>query len=120
MTFVCILGEVNISYIFCFIFRDLLTFSVTQIKTLLWFTIYYGSTFNHQKNVYQLLHVYCVLKSLLCWITAFQIWFCKLYIPSTVNTDYLLWHTKIVCCVCSILNHGLNHGLLFSLFKFFG
>ena len=24
--FVCILGEVNISYIFCFIFRDLLTF----------------------------------------------------------------------------------------------
>ena len=24
-------------------------------------------------------------------------------------------------CVCSkILNHGLNHGLLFSLFKFFG
>ena len=27
MPFVCILGEVNISYIFCFIFRDLLTFS---------------------------------------------------------------------------------------------
>ena len=26
--FVCILGEVNISYIFCFIFRDLLTFSM--------------------------------------------------------------------------------------------
>ena len=25
--FVCILGEVNISYIFCFIFRDLLPFS---------------------------------------------------------------------------------------------
>ena len=37
----------------------------------------------------------------------------KLYIPSTLNTDYLT--------VCSkILNHGLNHGLLFSLFKFFG
>ena len=27
-TIVCILGEVNISYIFCFIFRDLLTFKV--------------------------------------------------------------------------------------------
>ena len=27
MRFVCILGKVNISYIFCFIFRDLLTFS---------------------------------------------------------------------------------------------
>ena len=32
----------------------------------------------------------------------------KLYIPSTLNTDYLLWHN----CVCSkILNLGLNHGL---------
>ena len=37
----------------------------------------------------------------------------KLYIPSTLNTDYLLWHNWL-------LNHGLNHGLLFSLFKFFG
>ena len=27
MPFVCILGEVDISYIFCFIFRDLLTFT---------------------------------------------------------------------------------------------
>ena len=90
----------------------------------------------------------------------------KLYIPSTLNTDYILWHTQLIVyavgngdsklvglvakknekteawikviypkyskhwlstvahtidCVCSkILNHGLNHGLLFSLFKFFG
>ena len=44
----------------------------------------------------------------------------KLYIISTLNTDYLLWHTQLIDCVCSkILNHGLNHGLLFSLFKFF-
>ena len=28
MPLVCILGEVDISYLFCFIFRDLLTFSV--------------------------------------------------------------------------------------------
>ena len=30
MPFVCILGEVNISYIFCFTFRDLLTFNASQ------------------------------------------------------------------------------------------
>ena len=42
----------------------------------------------------------------------------KLYIPSALNLSTLA-HT--VDCVCSkILNHGLNHGLLFSLFKFFG
>ena len=42
----------------------------------------------------------------------------KLYIQSTQNTDYLLWHT--VDYVCSkILNHGLNHWL-FLLLKFFG
>ena len=45
----------------------------------------------------------------------------KLYIPSNLNTDYLLWrlaHT-IDCVWSKILNHGLNHGLLFPLFKFF-
>ena len=45
----------------------------------------------------------------------------KLYIPSTLNTDYLLWYVHTINCVCSkILNHCLNHGLVFSLFKFFG
>ena len=37
----------------------------------------------------------------------------KLYIPSTLNTDYLLWHTQLI--VCAILNHRV----FFSLFKFF-
>ena len=23
----------------------------------------------------------------------------KLYIPSTLNTDYLLWHTQLIVCV---------------------
>ena len=32
---VCILGEVNISYIFCFIFRDLLTFRKNQVNVFL-------------------------------------------------------------------------------------
>ena len=42
----------------------------------------------------------------------------KLYIPRTLNNNYLLWHTQ---CMCSKrINHGLNNGLLFSLFKFFG
>ena len=39
-----------------------------------------------------------------------------MYIPSTLNTDYLLWQTQFYS---KILNHRLNHGLLFSLFKFF-
>ena len=39
----------------------------------------------------------------------------KLYIPSTLNTDYLLCVADTIDCVCSkILNHGFNHGL----FKF--
>ena len=39
----------------------------------------------------------------------------KLYIPSTLNTDYLLWHTQLI--VCSKI---LNQVFLFSLFKFLG
>ena len=39
-----------------------------------------------------------------------------MYIPSTLNTDYLLWQTQLI----KIINHGLNHGLLFSLFNLFG
>ena len=35
------------------------------------------------------------------------------------HLPYTVAHT--IDCVCSImLNHGVNHGLLFSLFKFFG
>ena len=41
----------------------------------------------------------------------------ELYIPSTLNTDYLLWH--IVDYVCSkILNHGLL--VIIFTFKYFG
>ena len=45
----------------------------------------------------------------------------KLYIPSTLNTDYLLWAVAhMIDCVCSkILDHGLNDGLLFSFLMFF-
>ena len=42
----------------------------------------------------------------------------KLYIPSTLNIDLILWHTQLIVCACSkILNHGLNHGFFLSLFK---
>ena len=34
----------------------------------------------------------------------------KLYIPSTLNTDYLLWHTQLIVVCSKILNHGLNPG----------
>ena len=36
----------------------------------------------------------------------------KLYIPSTLN---IVAHT--IECVCSKINHGLNHGLFISLLK---
>ena len=42
----------------------------------------------------------------------------KLYIPSTLNTDYPLWLTQLIVC-SKVLNHGLNHWLLFSIFNFF-
>ena len=35
MLFVCILGEVDISYIFCFIFRDLLIFICLKVPIFL-------------------------------------------------------------------------------------
>ena len=35
----------------------------------------------------------------------------KLYIPSTLNIDLILWHTQLM------LNHGLNHGLFILLLK---
>ena len=39
----------------------------------------------------------------------------------TLNTHYLLTVAGTIDCVCGkILDCGLNHGLLFSLFKFFG
>ena len=40
----------------------------------------------------------------------------KLYIPSTLNTHYLLWHTQLI----KILHRGLNHELLFSLLSCWG
>ena len=48
----------------------------------------------------------------------FDIWL-KLYNPSTLNIDLILWHTQlIVCALCSkMLNHALNNGLYLSLFK---
>ena len=36
----------------------------------------------------------------------------KLYIPSTLNIDFMLWHTQ-----SKILNHGSYHGSFLSLFK---
>ena len=39
----------------------------------------------------------------------------KLYIPSTLNIDLILWHNWL--CVLKMLNHGLNHGFFLSLFK---
>ena len=53
----------------------------------------------------------------------------KLYIPKPKTKDkyskyYKHWLStvahKIDCVGSKIINHGLNHGLLFSLFKFFG
>ena len=39
----------------------------------------------------------------------------------TLNTNYLSTVAHTIDCVCSkILKHGLNHGLLFPLVKFFG
>ena len=42
----------------------------------------------------------------------------NLYIPSTLNNDYLLWHTQLIVCAVNGLN--LNHGLLFSLLSSLG
>ena len=49
-------------------------------------------------------------------------WFAKLkVIYPKYSKHWLSTVAHTIDCVCSkILNHGLNHGLLFSLFKFFG
>ena len=45
---------------------------------------------------------------------------CKVIYPK-YSKHWLSTVARTIDCVCSkILNHGLNHGLLFSLFKFFG
>ena len=38
----------------------------------------------------------------------------------TLNIDLILWHTQSCVRHSIMLNHGLNPGLFFSLFKFFG
>ena len=46
----------------------------------------------------------------------------KLYIPSTLNIDLILWHPQLIVdavkleLVSKMLNHGLNHGFFLSLF----
>ena len=54
-SFVCSLGEVNISYIFCFTFRDLLTFKQFQKKVgnFVAFSEYLNST---KRKFFPLLH----------------------------------------------------------------
>ena len=41
------------------------------------------------------------------------------YIPSTINTWSMFWHTKWDWVWCKMINHGLNHGLFSLPFKFF-
>ena len=43
----------------------------------------------------------------------------KLYIPSTLNIDLILWRTQIDCVCSKMLNYGSNHRWFLSLFKFF-
>ena len=40
----------------------------------------------------------------------------KLYIPSTLNIDLVLWHTQLIVCAENV-DHGLKHGVFLSLFK---
>ena len=40
----------------------------------------------------------------------------KLYIPSTLNIDLILWHTQLLLTF-KMLNHDLNHVFFLSLFK---
>ena len=40
----------------------------------------------------------------------------KLYIPSTLNIDLILWHTQLIVCAENS-NQGLNHGVFLSPFK---
>ena len=46
--------------------------------------------------------------------------FLKLYMPSTINTWLMFWHTKWGLVHCEIINHGLNMSYYFQLFKFLG
>ena len=49
----------------------------------------------------------------------FQVYIKVIHTKYSKHWPYTVAHT--IDCVCrKILNHGLNHGLLFSLFKFFG
>ena len=41
----------------------------------------------------------------------------KLYIPSTLNIDLIMWHTQLNMCEQKMLNHGLNHEFFLTLFK---
>ena len=44
----------------------------------------------------------------------------KLYIQSILNTWFMLWHTKWGLVCITMLNRGLNHGLLSLTSMFFG
>ena len=35
----------------------------------------------------------------------------KLYIPSTLNTDYLLWHTHLIVCVVTLSGINVGQGI---------
>ena len=41
----------------------------------------------------------------------------KLYIPSTIKTDFIFWHTQWIVTAVKYFN-GLNHWLFLSFFKF--
>ena len=43
----------------------------------------------------------------------------KLYIPSTLNIDLILWHTQLIVCAENVKSWYLyiNHGFFLSLFK---
>ena len=43
----------------------------------------------------------------------------KLYIPSTLNANLILWQPQGIVAAVKKLDHDLNHGLYISLFNLF-
>ena len=83
-----------------------------KINPIIWLVEYFDQTCIHQYQMFRPnfnSSVWCK------WQNFFSIWF-QSYISQILST---MAHT-IDCVYSKILNHGLNHGLLFSIFKFLG
>ena len=75
---------------------------ITNLRFRISFTLFASLFFGVTNNLWKF--------RIVCWIRS------KLYIPSTLNTDYLLWHTLLI--VCAVI-HGFKSWVIIFTFQVF-